>query len=60
MKYAGMPAGMWMLFRRSFQKQLVETLGLQEQKAKDFTQQAKVKYSRTLNTCQPLKRKIGF
>lgn len=28
MKYAGMPAGNWMLFRRSFQKQLTESLNL--------------------------------
>ena len=27
MKYAGMPLGMWLLFRRSFQKQLTDALG---------------------------------
>lgn len=60
MNYAGMPAGMWMLFRRSFQKQLVETLGLQEQKAKDITQQAKVKYKQIIEYLPTFEKEDRF
>lgn len=37
MKYLGMPAGMWMLFSGSFQKQLVETLGYDPAAARQIT-----------------------
>ena len=33
MKYAGMPIGMWILFRRSFRNHLVSVLGLTETEA---------------------------
>ncbi|MBR5110903.1 MAG: L-2-amino-thiazoline-4-carboxylic acid hydrolase [Clostridia bacterium] len=44
MKYAGMPGGMWLLFKRSFQKQLTNTLGIDRKAAAEITGKAKAKY----------------
>ncbi len=44
MKYSGMPAGMWMLFRKSFQKALTGDLGYSLSDAKRITKVAKPKY----------------
>lgn len=44
MRYAGMPMGMWALYRRSFQKRLVSVLGFSENNAKRIASAAKPKY----------------
>ena len=44
MKYIGMPAGMWLLFRNSFQKNLSAVLGYDKATAKDTAVKAKRKY----------------
>ncbi len=44
MKYTGMPAGMWMLFRGSFRDHLVSVLGLSEDEAKRVSAAARPKY----------------
>ena len=44
MKYMGMPAGMWALYKSSFQKQLTAVLGLREEDAARITAAAKPKY----------------
>ena len=44
MKHAGMPMGMWILFRRSFRDKLVTVLGYDEKEAARITQEAKPKY----------------
>ena len=44
MKYAGMPAGMWMLFRRSFREHLVSVLGFSKDEAKRVCAAARPKY----------------
>ena len=44
MRYLGLPAGMWMLFRRSFQRNLTVVLGIDERAAADITKRAKTKY----------------
>lgn len=44
MRYPGLPAGMWMLFRRSFQRNLTDMLGIDERTAADMTKRAKAKY----------------
>ena len=44
MKYAGMPWGMWLLFRHSFQRQLTDALGIDRKTAAEITGKAKVKY----------------
>lgn len=44
MKHFGMPCGMWLLFHRSFQKQLTETLGLSPSEAKETARKARSRY----------------
>ena len=44
MKYAGMPMGMWNLFRKSFRNHLVSVLGFTEKEAARTTVSAKPKY----------------
>ncbi len=44
MKYTGMPRGMWLLFRRSFQRQLTDVLGIDRKTAAQITGKAKAKY----------------
>ena len=44
MKLAGMPAGMWMLFRRSFRDHLVSVLGFGRDEAKRVCAAAGPKY----------------
>ena len=44
MKYAGMPMGMWILFRKSFRNHLVSVLGFTEKEAARTTAAAKPKY----------------
>ena len=48
MKYMGMPWGMWTLFAGSFQAQLTDVLGYNEQTAKAITRRAKAKYKEIL------------
>ena len=48
MKTAGMPLGMWVLFARSFQKQLTATLGYSKNEAKAIARKAKPKYKEIL------------
>ena len=44
MKYVGMPMGMWLLFQKSFQKQLTEKISLSPQQAMQVKQRANGKY----------------
>ena len=44
MKYIGMPAGMWALFKKSFEEKLVSVLGYDESSAKSIAVYAKPKY----------------
>ena len=48
MKYMGMPWGMWTLLAGSFQAQLTDVLGYNEQTAKAITRRAKAKYKEIL------------
>ena len=50
MKYMGMPWGMWTLFADSFQAQLTDVLGYNEQTAKTITRRAKAKYKEIAST----------
>ena len=49
MKYMGMPWGVWTLFAGSFQAQLTDVLGYNEQTAKAITRRAKAKYKEILS-----------
>ena len=40
MKHAGMPQGMWLLYKNSFQKNMVSVLGFDEKTAKRVTAKA--------------------
>ena len=44
MKYMGMPMGMWALFARSFEKQLMGVFGYSAAMAKDIAKNAKPRY----------------
>ena len=44
MKYTGMPFGMWLLFRRSFQGRLVDAFGIEPALAKQITMKANSSY----------------
>ena len=44
MKYMGMPMGMWALFARSFEKQLISVFGYSAAMAKDIAKNAKPRY----------------
>lgn len=44
MKYAGMPAGMWMLYHKSFRNHLVSNLGFDSETAVRMDKRAKAKY----------------
>ena len=48
MKYAGMPLGMWLLFKKSFRDNLVSVLGLSEAEAGRIAAQAKSEYKRII------------
>ena len=44
MKYLGMPMGMWMVFGKSFRKNLTEVLKYDEEESRKITALAKKKY----------------
>ena len=44
MKYMGMPLGMWLLYRKSFQEHLVSVLGFSPREAEKIAEKAKPKY----------------
>ena len=46
MKYAGMPMGMWVLFKKSFQNQLSAVFGYDDDTASDITKRAKPEYKK--------------
>ena len=48
MRYAGMPAGMWVLFRRSFERELRDTLGYGMEAARSMTRTAHARYRQVI------------
>lgn len=49
MKYIGMPAGMWLLFKNSFEDKLVTVLGFENETAKAVSLKAKPKYKEIIS-----------
>lgn len=49
MKYIGMPAGMWFLFKNSFENKLVTVLGFDNETAKAVSLKAKPKYKEIIS-----------
>ena len=60
MKYKGMPAGMWMLFRRSFRDHLVSVLGFSRDEAKRVCAEAGPKYRRIIAKLPEFERADRF
>ncbi|MBR1842496.1 MAG: L-2-amino-thiazoline-4-carboxylic acid hydrolase [Oscillospiraceae bacterium] len=60
MKYAGMPAGMWLLFAGSFRRQLTDTLGYDDKAAKSVTSGAKRKYKEIIQSLPEFERADRF
>lgn len=44
MKYAGMPMAMWIIFSKSFKRNLTDVLKYDEQESRRITAEAKKKY----------------
>ena len=49
MKYTGMPNGMWLLFHRSFRKEMVDVLGFREAEAVETEKKARTKYKEIIS-----------
>ena len=60
MNYKGMPAGMWLLFRDSFQKALTSELHYSPEEAKDITALARKKYRVIIRHVSPFEKADRF
>ena len=60
MKYMGMPMGMWVIFNRSFERNLVEVFGLNPNEAKKLTKKAKPRYKEIIAKLPEFEKKDRF
>ena len=60
MKYFGMPVGMWMLFKQSFQRNMVVTLGFDKRTAAEITARARAKYKEIITGLPEFERGDQF
>ena len=60
MKYAGMPMGMWALYKRSFQAHLTADLGIDGNKAARIAAAAKPKYKEIIRRLPEFEKKDRF
>ena len=60
MKYAGMPAAMWMLYKKSFRNHLVSDLGISEDMATKITKQAKPEYRKIIEKLPKFEKEDRF
>ena len=60
MKYSGMPAGMWMLFKKQFRKALVDDLGYDRSDAKKIAKAAKPKYREIIEKLPAFEKEDRF
>ena len=60
MRYAGMPAGMWALFARSFRSHLSSVLGYSAAEAEGITSAAKVRYREIIGRLPEFERGDRF
>ena len=60
MKYAGMPLGMWLLFSRSFKKQLMTVLQYDAHTAARVTAQAKPRYKEIISRLPEFEKSDRF
>lgn len=60
MKYFGMPLGMWLLYKNSFQKNMQCVLGFENKKAKQITIKAKSGYKEIINKLPEFEKQDRF
>ena len=60
MKYVGMPWGMWILFKKSFQDHLTSVLGYSPQDAQQITAAAKPKYRQIITALPEFEKNDRF
>ncbi len=60
MKYLGMPQGMWLLYKNSFEKNLVAVLGFDAQTAKEITKKAAPKYKEIIEKLPEFEKEDRF
>ena len=60
MKYAGMPAGMWLLFKKSFKDKLKTVLGFSDAEADKITAEARSRYHAIIADIPELEKRDRF
>jgi len=60
MKYFGMPLGMWLLFQKSFRKNMISVLGFDKRTAAEITARAKPKYKEIIAALPKFERADRF
>ena len=60
MKYSGMPAGMWILYKKSFRDHLASNLGYDAQSAKMITKQAKFRFREIIEKLPEFEKEDRF
>lgn len=60
MKYQGMPLGMWLIFKGSFHKALINVLAYSNDEAKNITNKAKIEYKRIIAKLPEFEKKDRF
>ena len=60
MKYSGLPAGMWMLLKGSFEKNLIKDFGLTKDEAKKVRLKAKPKYKNIIEALPEFEKEDRF
>ncbi|MBQ3432336.1 MAG: L-2-amino-thiazoline-4-carboxylic acid hydrolase [Clostridia bacterium] len=60
MKYAGMPQGMWLLYKNSFRKNLTAVLGFDSKTANRITKKAAVKYKHIIKKLPAFEKEDRF
>lgn len=60
MKYSGLPAGMWMLLKGSFEKNLIKDFGLTKNEAKKVRFKAKPKYRSIIEALPEFEKEDRF
>lgn len=60
MKYFGMPLGMWVLFQKSFQKNMISVLGFDKRTAAEITARARPRYKEIIAALPEFERADRF
>jgi len=60
MRYNGMPAGMWMLFKKSFQRALINDLGYKSSDAKRISKAARPRYREIIEKLPEFEKEDRF